>query len=239
MLGWGNLGELLAIYIDANDIDAKFNQPHGSQGAGAGCALYQGLPNEIALPETTVPIVAGPPLPSGAFAAPRTTRDASAVHLPVFQRKKLYIHYFAAPTFSDRAIVFQGFPELRDRKPAVQIVGPSSVSIRVDGSQTSASYYAVQDPPGSDNFYGTPLTYTWSGDPSQVRIVSAQSSSTGIIFNGDGPPGSSITQTITVRLADTEGSSATASKNVVVHYPAAPPPPPDCKRTSGCETHPF
>ena len=47
------LGTLLAIYIDVNDLNA-LHTPKGSQ-AGAGCTLYQGLPSEIALPQTGGP----------------------------------------------------------------------------------------------------------------------------------------------------------------------------------------
>ena len=47
------LGTLLAIYVDVNDLNA-LHTPKGSQ-AGAGCTLYQGLPSEIALPQTGGP----------------------------------------------------------------------------------------------------------------------------------------------------------------------------------------
>jgi hypothetical protein len=101
------------------------------------------------------------------------------------------------------------------------------------------SYTAITVPPGSQDFFGT-RTYTWSGDPN-LQISNASWSTTEIIFKSDPnvPPGSRITQTITLRETDAEGSSATASMNVVVQYPAAPPPPPDCKQVSGCQTHPF
>jgi len=126
------------------------------------------------------------------------------------------IQYPGVPQVLDQAIVFIGTTGTAPRTPAVQIVGPSDVSISLHDSNTSASYTVVTVPPGSENFFGD-LTITWSGDPNHVQIADAKSRAD-IIFRGDPDmqPGSHITQTITVRVTDVEGSSATASMNVVV-----------------------
>jgi hypothetical protein len=224
-----NLGSIVAIYIDVNDLDAYFNRPTGAVSGGVGCRLYQGLPIQIALPQTGV----FPPVGGGGLLPPATRK--TGVLLPPLKREKLVIHYNTiAPLVEDQAVVFLGIPELKPRTPAVQIAGSTSVSIGA-----SASYTAITVPPGSQDFFGT-RTYTWSGDPN-LQISNASSSTTEIIFKSDPnvPPGSLITQTITLRETDAEGSSATASMNVVVQYPAAPPPPPDCKQASECQTHPF
>jgi hypothetical protein len=231
----------------AGDLNAIINQPHGPSQAGVGCRLYQSLPSEIALPQT-----------------PLAIRNPNL--LPLWQRNKLRIQFLGAPqvdppSAADQAVVFTGVPELPPvpRTPMVQIVGPSDVSIDLHDLGTSASYAVVTWPPGSKDFFGD-LTYTWSGDPNHVRIVDAQSCAginfigdakpcTDIIFIGDPnmQPGSHITQTITVRVTDVEGSSAMASMNVVVtkadsNPVTPPPPPPQCgvhPELPECQTHPL
>ena len=214
----GPIGTLLAyIGIDKNDLQ---NQPPGPSQGGAGCSLNQSLPVEIALPQTGGPPQVGG---GGSRAADNPQHGRGAVWPPL-QRNKLVIQYPGVPQVLDQAIVFIGTAGTAPRTPAVQIVGPSDVSISLHNSNTSASYTVVTVPPGSENFFGD-LTITWSGDPNHVQIADAKSRAD-IIFRGDPDmqPGSHITQTITVRVTDVEGSSATASMNVIIKKPHRPPP---------------
>jgi len=234
----GNINIVLAIRMDANDADAYFNRPHNPTKGGAGCLVYQGLPGEIALPES-----------GGILAAPRSTRDRAIVAWPPPDRKKLVIHYPGSPQVVDRAVTFHGIPELKPRTPAVQIVGPTVLSIGLHALETSANYGVVTVPLQSQDFFGN-LTSAWSGDPKFVQIVDPAKPQTEISFKGDPNmlPGSHITQTITVRVTDAEGSTATASLSVQVlksHTDTPPPkpnPPPQCKLHPGlpeCHTQPF
>ncbi len=234
----GHINVLLGIRMDANDLDAFFNRPRNRSQGGAGCVLYQGLPAEIALPET-----------GGIIATERSPRDRGVVAWPPPQRKKLVFHYPGFPQVVDRAVTFHGFPELKPRTPAVQIVGPSVVSIGRHALETSAGYAVVTVPLQSQDFFGQ-LSAAWSADPKHVQIVDPAKAQTEIFFEGDPnmAPGTRITQTITVRVTDAEGSSATASLSVQVlksytdNPPPKPNPPPRCKLHPGlpeCQTHPF
>src|SRR5262249_2918780 len=149
----------------------------------------------------------------------------------------------------DPAVTFHGGAELKPRTPAVQIVGPSGVSIERHAPDTSADYAVLTVPPQAKDFFGN-LTFAWSGDPKHVQIADAAKSSTTIFFSGDPnmKPGSRITQTITVRVTDSEGSSATASLDVRILKsttdtpPPKPTPPPRCKSNPWlpeCRTHPY
>jgi hypothetical protein len=226
--------------IFSGDLDAAFHQPSGNSQGGVGCTLYQNLPDEIALPQTDGII---PPKPSVA-ARTRTGADVVTVRP---QRNKLVINY-RLPQVGAQAVTFLGTTMLKPRTPAVSIVGPSSVSIGRHGSITSPEYAVLPVPLQAQDFFGA-LTYAWSGNPQGADIIAPAKQKTEISFNNPNmKPGTSVTQTITVRVTDAEGSSATASLNVRVSKlttdspPPKPNPPPRCKinpRLPECQTKPL
>jgi hypothetical protein len=228
------------VNLFTNDLDAAFHQPGGGSQGGVGCTLYQSLPDEIALPQTGGII---PPKPSVA-ARTRTGADVVTVRP---QRNKLVINY-RLPQVGAQAVTFLGTTMLKPRTPAVSIVGPSSVSIGRHGSITSPEYAVLPVPLQAQDFFGA-RTYAWSGNPQGADIIAPAKQKTEISFNNPNmKPGTSVTQTITVRVTDAEGSSATASLNVRVSKlttdspPPKPNPPPRCKvnpRLPECQTKPL
>ena len=174
--------------LAANDFEAQFNQPPKGSTKGAGCTFYQRLPDEIALPESN-----SPP-----------------------QKMKLVITY-GTPSEADLGVAFHAIAQLVARTPAVQISGPSTVSIGYGASKTSGQYTVLPMPPQASDFI-TPLTFEWSGDSQYVQIANPTKQSTVISFSGGDnmQPGASITRTISVRVTDSEGSTAAASFNVLV-----------------------
>jgi hypothetical protein len=219
--------------IFSGDLDAAFHQPSGNSQGGVGCTLYQNLPDEIALPQAGGII---PPKPSIA-ARTRTGADVVTVRP---QRNKLVITYPVSPQVGEQAVTFRGGIALTPRTPMVNIVGPSSVLIGRHGSSTSAEYAVLPVPLQAQDFFGA-LTYAWSGDTRGVGIDAPAKQKTEISFNSDPnmKPGTSVTQTITVRVTDAEGSSATASLNVRVSKLTTDPSPPKPNPLPRCKINPW
>jgi hypothetical protein len=183
--------------VTVNDFEAPSNHPKRLTG-GAGCGFYQGLPDEIALPESN-----NPP-----------------------QKMKLVITYLSVSE-ADSGVAFHASAKSVARAPAVQISGPSPVSFGYGASKTSAQYTVLPMPLQASDFYG-PLTFEWSGDSQYVQIADPTKQNTVISFSGGDNmrPGASITRTINARVTDSEGSTATASFNIVVSKSRRKPPKP-------------
>jgi len=183
--------------VTVNDFEAPSNHPKKLTG-GAGCSFYQGLPDQIALPESN-----SPP-----------------------QKMKLVITYFR-PSEGDVGVAFHASAEIVARTPAVQISGPSPVSFGYGASKTSVQYTVLPMPLQASDFI-RPLTFEWSGDSQYVQIADPTKQSTVISFSGGDnmQPGASITRTINLRVTDSEGSTEAASFNVGVSKSRRKPPNP-------------
>jgi len=221
------------------DLDAAFHQPSGGSQGGAGCSIYQSLPDEIALPETR-------PARELAVSTPGMVENTG------IQRKKLVVDYSESPPqVSDQGFwVLGGFgTKLVDRNPAVQIQGPTELNVNKGSFNTSADYSVFPVPLQAQDFFGS-LTYAWTADSIQTHIASPNHQQTQITFFTDAnmKPGMTTTQTVHVKVTDSEGSVASATVSVRLLKLATNPPPPGptvpprCKQNpyaKDCQTHPF
>ena len=182
----------LAAFALFKDLDAEFNQPNNPQQGGAGASVMQGLPSEIALPGTGG-ILPGVP--------PKMLARTTIVNEGV-QRTKIVIPY-NQPRVDDRGILVSAIIAIQPRTPSVTIVGPDKVTIVGEAAETYG-VYRVQ----AEDFYGN-LSFSWGGD----GVVWAPNASATTIAFGRGSlePGEAIQQQITVRVTDSDGSSATAT----------------------------
>jgi len=237
------IGPIVDIWT--GDLDAAFHQPGGGVQGGAACSVYQHLPDEIALPES-----GGPSFPTEAFARVPVAPMAGAQPAPPVQKNKLVINYSAAPQISDTAFVFAGVDQLKPRIPVVQIQGLNELTVGLSSFKTASTYSVVPVPLQAQDFYGN-LTYEWTADSTQAHFATPNQQQTDIEFSTDPSmqPGQTSTQTLQVKMTDSEGSSATATLSVQILKLATNPPPPGpsvpgrCKQNpyaKGCPpTHPF
>ena len=200
------------IWTDLHDLSRPDNPSNG----GVGCRLVEALPDQISLPQT-----------GGLVGTTSTTVMARSVNpgdlIPQMKKQKLVIPY-NQPRVDDRGIMTSAFVSIADRVPAVSITGPRSLFL--DSNQSSTyGYFGAHN----EDFYGG-KAFVWTGD-SNVTISSPNSPSTKITFQrGNARPGDQLDRTISVRVTDVEGSTATAA--VVVTVFAAEPgetPSPVCK----------
>jgi hypothetical protein len=199
------------LWTDLQSLD----RPDGGSDGGVGCRLMQGLPDEIALPQTGGVVT----MPTDAMARLVDLGDT----IPRPKKQKLVIPY-DVPRVDDRGILASAFVSIADRVPAVAVAGPASLSLEEHASSTFGNFGARVD-----DFFGK-LTFAWSGD-SHVVIANPTAASTKITFQrGNAKPGDSFQRTVTVKVTDVEGSTATASRVVTV-FVAEPGEslPPVCK----------
>jgi hypothetical protein len=189
---------LFPVFAESNLL-AYDDQPPSGQGGGAGCLVYQALPDSISFPETGVNSI--------------TNSSVRAVDLPggtnVGPPQKLKLVFtYSAVSEVDGGVAFHATnPKIVPRTPAVQILGPTSEFIPFEESSVTVNYSVLPT-----DFYGT-LWYTWSGEPS----ADPTKQNTAITFSGKGlAPEQSNTQTINVAVNDSEGSYATATLEVKV-----------------------
>jgi hypothetical protein len=184
----------LSGFLIINDLSLIGSNQNPQTGGGVGSRILQVLPPEIPLPQRDS-LVAGT---SGGF-RPAASRINTTI------REKLVIAY-GQPTVDDTGLYVGGLASLQPRIPSAQIVGPSSLIIVSNASQTFADYtVAPQD------FFGK-LNLRWSGgaqSPTQWQ--------TRIIFQrGNAKIGQSFSRTISVQVIDQEGSSVTVSLSVSI-----------------------
>jgi hypothetical protein len=188
----------LTSFALLNDIQALLIQPNNPPTGGAGCRVLELLPDQIPLPQTG--FVISPPVPVLARRIP--TRP------PTPQKKKLVLTYDKRPTVDDRGLIVSGTTSLVDRTPVVHIIGPSSLSISSNAQEGHGLFTAEPD-----DFFGD-IAFVWSGGGT-IQNPAAQL--TDITFSrGTAKPGDTFQRTVTVRVTDQEGSTATASLNVSI-----------------------
>ena len=198
------------LWTDLHDLSRPDNPSDG----GVGCRLMEGLPDQIALPET------------GGLVATTDTSVMARVRgdvIPQPKKQKLVIPY-NQPRVDDRGILVSAFVSIADRVPAASIAGPRSLFLDTNASSTYG-YFGAQN----EDFFGGRI-FSWTGD-SNVIIASPNSPATRITFQrGNARPGDQFDRTISVRVTDVEGSTATASLTVTV-FVAEPGDsvPPVCK----------
>jgi len=191
-------------FLLLNDIEAYQIRPHDSNTGGVGAALLATIPDEIPLPHTGG-------LPNSVMARLSRAADAGLLTATAESRKKLVINY-GRPIVNDSGLYISGgvqvpFP---DRVPAVRIVGPTSLVMDHNATQTFGYFSAV-----ATDFY-VKLSYDWTGGPI-VNIPSPNAKTTAVFFHrGTAQPGDRLEFTVSVRVSDTDGSSVTASLMVSV-----------------------
>jgi hypothetical protein len=194
----------LPAFVLFTDLNAVINQPDNPGEGGAGCRLMQGLPDEIALPQTGGVL---PPIVMHAMAAARLDLDDIAIRP---KRKKIVIPY-NQPRVDARGILVAALVTLEDRMPAVAVTGPTSLLMGAPPAATFGVYAALPN-----DFYGT-LTFQWSGGQN-AEIANPNAARTRITFRrGNEAPGTTFDRTVTVRVTDAEGSTATASLTVSIY----------------------
>lgn len=202
------------LWTDLQALDQPDNPPDG----GAGCRLMEALPDQIPLPQSGGIL---PPLPTtGTMARLVDVGDT----LPKPRRQKIVIPY-NRPRVDDSGIKVSAIATKADRVPAAQVAGPTSLLLDLNAPSTYGYFGAhVED------FYGK-LTFSWSVSGSNVVVSNPNSPATKVAFGrGNMKPGDQVDRTVTVKVTDVEGSSATASLTVTV-FAAEPGDslPPVCK----------
>jgi hypothetical protein len=174
-------------------IIAAFNIPSGpNQTGGVGCALYDLLPPDIPLP-----------FRRPTFEARLSPSSTAGSALP--RRQKIHLCYLN-PRFDYRGFLVSANQSVQDRTPTAQIDGPDRLVIDANGSSAFGHYSGE-----AADFFGD-LSYAWSGGAS-----SPNAAATIITFSrGQHNPGDTFEITLTVRVTDVEGSSATASLTVTI-----------------------
>ena len=200
------------LWTDLHDLDRPDNPSDG----GVGCRLVEALPDQIAMPET-----------GGIVATTNTTVMERRVNLggviPQPKKQKLVIPY-NQPRVDDRGILASALVTIADRVPAVSVSGPNSLFLDLNAPSTYG-YFGAHN----DDFYGQ-RTFAWTGD-SNVIISNPTAASTKITFlRGNAKPGDQFDRTVSVKVTDGEGSTASASLVVTV-FAAEPGDslPPVCK----------
>jgi hypothetical protein len=213
-----NAGELIALWLAALvvaaptvlpaaafslfvNIDAAANQPDADGQGGVGKRLLANLPVEIPLPRTGgfVEPIYGP-------MAAVVNRRSGGLH---FEQKKLVLLY-AAPTVDDGGLFVSGLARMEDRVPAVQLAGPTSLSLATNAAQTFGYYTATPD-----DILGQ-RTITWS-DGADIVVHNPGQPHTRISFKrGNAAAGTTFQRTVSVRVTDSEGTSVAASQSVSV-----------------------
>ncbi|MCU1239980.1 MAG: hypothetical protein JWO71_706 [Candidatus Acidoferrum typicum] len=192
-------------FLLLNDLEAYQVQPHDSNTGGVGARLLATIPDEIPLPHTGgLPnsIALARLGPGGAGGLPTVMSES---------RKKLVINY-GQPIVNDSGLYVSGAVQIPfpDRVPAVHIIGPTSLAMDLNATQTFG-YFSVEP----TDFYGK-LSFVWTGGP-VVNIPSPNAKRTAIFFHrGTARPGDSIDFTVSVHVSDTDGSSVTTSLTVTV-----------------------
>jgi hypothetical protein len=221
--------------ILSNDLEA-LDRPTARQ-SGVGCQIWQLLPDEIALPKVVPEFALPQVVPK---AATRVTPAAPSGVTAIPRRKKLVINYDGAqPTITSEALVFQAVEvALRDRQPAVQIVGPGSVTLGRTSLDVSATYEVEPNPVWARDFVELEkLTARWTADPSTVEIDDPSKRRVTITFTAPLTlrPGQRVNRQVTVQATDSEGSTARTTANIRVirgsakEKPPTPAPPAACK----------
>jgi hypothetical protein len=185
------------IWTDLNDLD----RPNNPSDGGVGIRLVEGLPRQIPLPETGA-------MTNTAVMA-RRVDPGDVTTRP--KKQKLVIPY-RQPRVDDRGILVSAFVlPPADRVPAVSVTGPQGLFLDLNASSTYG-YFGAQP----EDFYGK-LTFAWMTTHSNVVISSPTAGATKITFQrGSTNPGDHFDRTVTVKVTDVEGSTATASLVVTV-----------------------
>lgn len=188
--------------LAARLVIAAFNIPSGpGNSGGVGCGLYYRLPSDIPLPSPQPVIV------------DRTAAGSVGGDRP--HKQKIHLCYIN-PRFDERGFLVSANQRLEDRTPAVQIEGPTKLSIDLNGSSAFGIYTAH-----SADFFAD-VSYAWSGGDA----ANYHAASTSISFSrGPHYPGETFAETVTVRVTDTEGSSVTASLKVTIQVSTKSLPP--------------
>lgn len=204
-----------AAFALFQNVAAVIRQPDGSPQGGVGCRVLESLPDEIALPQTGGL--------SGTLDPGRLARARVPSVLDV-QREKLVIAY-GQPAVDQRGLFVSALATPQPRVPSIQIAGPASLTILRHGPQTFGEYRV-----SADDFFGR-LSFDWSASGgTAVHIENPDRSRTRIDFRrGDAQDGDTFERTISVRVTDQEGSSATASRTITLFVNEADGTPPICQ----------
>lgn len=194
----------IPAFVLWTDADAIFNQPDNPSDGGVGCRLMAGLPDQISLPKTG----GLPTETAGSFMAMAHLVDVGGT-IPVAKKTKLVIPY-NVPRVDATGILVSALATIMDRVPAAQVSGPSAISLEEHAASTFAQFGArVTD------FFGR-LAFSWTAGPN-ATISNPTAKSTKITFQrGNAKPGDHFARTVTVKVTDVEGSSATASLVVTI-----------------------
>jgi len=195
-------------------LDALFNQPNTPNQGGVGCGVYDALPDEIPLSQTGGIL---PPIP---VLARRVSARLVPPNVGTRPQRKKFVITYKQPRVDDRGLLVAGDLMLQDRTPRVEIVGPSSLAVDVNAPATFGFYGAE-----AHDFFGD-LSFNWSGNANPPNAKATK-----IFFErGTAKPGSTFERTITVRVTDQEGSTATASLTVSIYVSQSGDNPPTiCK----------
>jgi hypothetical protein len=203
------------LWTDLQALDGPDNPSDG----GAGCRLMEALPDQIPLPQTGGIL---PPLPTGATTSARLVDVGGVIPRP--QKKKIVIPY-NRPRVDESGIKVSALATKADRVPAAHVAGPASLLLDVNAPSTYGVFGAhVED------FYGK-LAFSWTASGPNAVVANPTSQSTKITFQrGNMKPGDHVDHTVTVKVTDVEGSTATASLVMTV-FAAEPGEslPPVCK----------
>jgi len=127
---------------------------------------------------------------------------------------KIHLCYVNARADS-RGLLVSANQKLQDRTPGLEISGPDHLVIDFNAGGTFGIYSAE-----THDFFGD-VSFAWSGgEPSTPNAAITQ-----IFFANDARPGERFQQTVTVRVADIEGSDVTASLTVLIYVSPIQLPP--------------
>jgi hypothetical protein len=196
----------LTAFVLFTDMDALLNQSddQGGGDGGVGARMLQTLPEEIDLPESRSI------LPPTAFSARRIVAPAIGGNVGIHPKKQKLVLNYGGPTVDDRGMFVSAFATRQERVPEVNLFGPATLFMYSNGQEVYGNYQAI-----ADDFFGN-KTYQWSGG-GLMTIQTPNLPYTRISFKrGDVQPGESFEASVSVRVTDQEGSTASASRTITI-----------------------